>query len=218
MPEYPQWLNIRPIHQWPTQLSTHRSRGPFNNVAWGSTSELLRKELRALGGGRQAPIVLEVAVTPDQLRKDGGGLYAGVTPQHPGVILNIDADVGKLSYPCDTFTHWEHNVRAIAIALESIRRITRYGVGETGQWYRGFAQLTAATPGAPTFTVDEAITFLAATAELDESFDPSLTISSTAQLYRRACAVAHPDKPTGNRQVWERVEAAAKTLRTAGRL
>lgn len=48
----------------------------------------------------------------------------------------------ELRLPCDTFSYWKDNVRAVALALEALRKIDRYGV-RTGSQYAGFKALPA---------------------------------------------------------------------------
>lgn len=42
---------------------------------------------------------------------------------------------GHLSYPCDTFTTLQDNLRVIALALEALRMVDRYGVTRRGEQY-----------------------------------------------------------------------------------
>lgn len=42
---------------------------------------------------------------------------------------------------------WEDNLRAIALALEALRKVDRYGVTRRGEQYTGWKQLTAGDSG-----------------------------------------------------------------------
>jgi hypothetical protein len=101
---------------------------------------LLERELRAL---RAKNIVIQAAVTDQDIRNDGW-LRANARPEHPGVILTFDSRHGPLSYPCDAFNDWQANVRAIALALEALRKVDRYGVTKRGEQYTGWKALPAA--------------------------------------------------------------------------
>lgn len=211
MSDYPQWLNPRPIEIWPRELTAIRRRAPFS-AAWGATTDLLRAELRHLGAqSTPAPVVMQIAITEDDVRRDGR-LRTTANPAHPGVILAIESRHGNLSYPCDKFTRWQDNVRAIALALESLRRVDRYGITETGQQYTGWKQLQSgsADRDRPTFfaTVDDAVRYL------DRWRADGDTL---AKALRRAQSFTHPDR-TGNRDEWNKVEEAGQLLRENGRL
>lgn len=212
--EYPDWLRIRPIQQWPRELTVARTRSPFS-AAWSSTSEQLRAELRHLGT-RDAPatMVMQIAITDEDLRQDGR-LRAGRTPDHPGVILEIESRHGVLSYPCDTYDRWRDNVRAIVLTLEKLRAIDRYGVTASGQQYTGWAQLEAAPMGRGlAMTVDAAYATLREIAGVGGTG----SVLSLRWLLRQAQAAAHPDRNRGDDTNWNRVENAGKALKAAGQL
>ena len=214
MSDYPAWLPLRPIQQWPRELTNDRVRSPFT-AKWGSTTALLKSELAHLGTRNEpAAALLQIAITDDALRLDGR-LRAQAQVAHPGVILEIESRHGHLSYPCDKFTTWRDNLRAIALALESLRRVDRYGITETGQQYSGWKQLGAGTPmPAPTMSEADARKIIAEAAGPDDD----LTLRTLHQLHRRAAANTHPDRNGGDRTRWDMVETAADVLRKAGRL
>ena len=57
--------------------------------------------------------------------------------------LSFDShDHGRLTYATDQYTERQDNVRAIALSLEALRAVERWGVSK-GRQYTGFAQLTA---------------------------------------------------------------------------
>jgi hypothetical protein len=106
---------------------------------------LLARELRQLGAKN---IVVQAAVTDADIRLDGK-LRANAYPEHPGVILTFDSKFGPLSYPCDRFTTYQDNLRAIALALEALRKVDRYGVTKRGEQYTGWKAIPAKTGGDP---------------------------------------------------------------------
>lgn len=66
-------------------------------------------------------------------------------PSQPGIVLSFDTKRGRISMPCDTFTDWEANLRAIALTLENLRAVERYGVTTDRQeQYTGWLKLSAA--------------------------------------------------------------------------
>lgn len=113
---------------------------PFK-ASWPSTVELLAKELRAHGAQRG---VLELGLGENDLRLDGVP-RADRSPRIAGVVLSFTATrvPGKpaLRYEVGTFYAWQDNVRAIALGLEALRAVDRYGVTKRGEQYAGWKAL-----------------------------------------------------------------------------
>lgn len=128
----------RPIERWPGSLSPFRRRSPFS-ASWGDTTSLLDRELGQLGAAR---VVMQLAIRETDIRLDGQP-YARAVATHPGVILAFESIHGPLQYAVDSFDHWQANVRAIALALEALRKVDRYGVTRSGEQYRGWRALAA---------------------------------------------------------------------------
>lgn len=213
MSDYPSGMTLRPIEHWPGELTANRIRSPFS-APWRSTLELLDRELAHLSSDPRrfvANSVLQIAMREQDFRIDGLP-RANSRPDHPGVILSIESVHGPLSYPCDKFLTWQDNLRAIALALEALRRVGRYGITPNAEQYTGWKQL----PGGgaePTMSPLDAEMLILAQADLPMGVDVSL-----ADAYRRARRNAHPDRSDGDRTRWDAVEAAADVLRAAGRL
>lgn len=131
-------VRCRPIVTFPAEFHGSPQNSQFS-APWSSTMELLERELGKLDG-RNA--VIELAVTEGELRLDGWP-RAEARPSHPGVIISFDSRHGPLRYGTDRFPHWQENVRAIALGLESLRRVDRYGIGKRGEQYQGWRQLSA---------------------------------------------------------------------------
>lgn len=212
MSSYPSDMTLRPLHQWPREFTAHRRRAPFR-VGWSETINLLNRELHMLGTcNRNAPSVLQIAMRDEDFRRDGLPRAAAV-PEHPGVILNIDAAAqGPLSFPCDAFDRWTDNLRAIALALEALRKVDRYGITPGNEQYTGWKALPQ-NGSALTFTSESAKQFLAS---LVGAEGDGLDLRTLPQVYRRARAAAHPDRNGGDRAMWDKVERAAGALRAAG--
>jgi hypothetical protein len=217
---------LRPLEGWPTEFTAERRRSNFDS-SWRATMELLNRELRALGpyGLRSVgntyyypTSVLQLAIRDSAFRRDGMP-NARAVPEHPGVILNImPKGRPQLSFPCDTFDRWQDNLRGIALGLEALRKMDRYGITQTGQQYRGWQAIEARPSPIPQFTADTAEKYLQDLVRDAAGEVVSLNLCTIQQLYRRAVGVAHPDRNDGNRDVWNHVEAAANALRAAGRL
>lgn len=130
----------RPVTNGPTRYS------PFK-ASWSRTVALLAKELHAHGA---SSVVLEVDLREQDLRQDGLP-RADRNARSPGIVLSFKANAvsgaPELRYEVATFTDWRDNVRAIALGLEALRAVDRYGVTRRGEQYAGWKQLAAGTVG-----------------------------------------------------------------------
>ncbi len=143
---------FRPIDKWPQEFSRHRRRAPFR-AQLSATVSLLGRELRMLNAKQ---IVLQIAIGEAALRVDGLP-YADARPEHPGVILAFESKWGPLKYVTDEFSTWQENLRAIALGMEALRKVDRYGVSKRGEQYTGWKALPASTdPAASIQTRDQA--------------------------------------------------------------
>lgn len=193
---------IRPIDQWPGEQTRGRTSSRFS-AKWSDTLDVLERELREL---RAKNVVIQADVEFHHLRNDGM-LRADARPRSPRVILSFESKHGPLSYPCDRFDRWEANVRAIALALEALRKVDRYGVTRQAEQYKGWAKLPA--PGAP-MSVSEAAAILAE----HSGYAPqeiSTMASSFTGAYRAAATRTHPDAG-GNPDDAKRVNEAMGVL------
>jgi hypothetical protein len=119
--------------------SGHRL-SPFR-ASWISTVELVVKELRAHGARH---VVLEVDISERDLRLDGLP-RADRRARTPGIVLSFEATNvpgrPKLRYEVGTFSDWQDNLRAIALGLQALRAVDRYGVTKRGEQYAGWKAL-----------------------------------------------------------------------------
>ena len=193
-------VTIRPIDQWPDGWRTPRIRtpNPFQTKSYDATLGLLLGELERLDTRRAH---LQLDITSADLRRDGM-LRSQAKVEHPGVILTADTRAhGVLTYPCDTFARrwssdppdWQINLRAIALGLEALRKVERYGIAERGQQYAGFGALPPATAMSAAMTVDQAAEFIARHAWNDPGVDPQEVIDDLDAAYRAAAKELHPD-------------------------
>ncbi len=208
-------IQYRPIVQWPGELTPDNQRlpSPFN-TPWGKTLSLLQRELDHLGAEN---VVFQVAVNENDIRLDGG-LKAGRLRYHPGVIITFDSKLhGPLSYHTDQYAEFTTNVRAIALALEALRKVDRYGVNKAGTQYAGYKRLPPAgesTNGRKHIaTPEEAAAFI-------EKHFPEVTanqILSSSPLfetaYRQAARKLHPDANPGHDDEWIDLQEAAAILK-----
>lgn len=204
---------------WPGKRNTSTKRSPFK-TRWTRTLELLERELKHLDA-RNIEIAVDVRSERD-IRADGM-LRADARPRHP-VILSftlpatstwdittqrnvIDRPERRLQFPCDTYGWWEDNVYAIAMALENLRAVERWGVSQTSQ-YEGFRALPAST--AATMSTEDAAKILAS--HIGGSHEPLIaSVDRARDAARLASARTHPDRG-GSTFAFQRVQEATRAL------
>lgn len=182
---------MRPLDGWTDPPGDHEYH-QFKS-SWTSTTALLRREVDMIGARVDTEIVLQVQTTDYWLRKDGG-IRAEAKVTGDGVIVSFDSAHGPLRYACDQFTGrwgtpgWQANVRAIALGLEALRKVDRYGVSKRGEQYTGFTALPAGRAMGAAMTFEGARLILAGYRNAD---DPPTVPAET--LYKRAAKATHPD-------------------------
>lgn len=189
------WLNSS--NRVPTRFRT----------SWSDTLELLEREVDALRG---RDLVIEVDVAESDLRLDGT-IRARARAASPAVIVAFESKHGPLLYRCDRFTaqwagqpdDWQQNVRAIALTLEALRAVDRYGATQTGQQYTGWRQIEATAA----IVTESPLQVLAELAGVPFGDGPK-DVPRLVSLARRQ---AHPDRG-GTSETWARFNAALKAL------
>ena len=155
-----------------------------------STVNLLRTELSALDAEQ---VVLELDYLDRDLRMDGYP-RAGAKAQSPAIALSFKSGHGPLRYPCATFGTWHDNLRAIALGLEALRKVDRYGITSTGEQYAGFRQIAQSSQS---FT----------------SREHALAWLSEHGGYKAAARTFHPDNlETGHEETFKQVQAAKQMI------
>ena len=129
-------MEIHRLESWPRPFTKFRRRAAFK-ATYSKTIDLLERELAKIGARN---VVLSIAYRAGDLRLDGIP-RANAWPEHPGVILSFERKTGSVQMPCDTFDNWQDNIRAIALSLESLRTVDRYGVTKNGEQYAGWTRL-----------------------------------------------------------------------------
>lgn len=216
---YPDALDVRPLTSWPGELTPahKRTRSPFS-ATLGKTLRDLERELAHLGC-RHA--VMEVAMTTEDFRLDGRP-RSGARASHPGVVLSLPkTNVGPLRYATDLFWTWQDNLRAIALGMDALRRVDRYGITRRGEQYSGFKALPSGS-GAPSqggMTRTDAAELLAAAASWGplkhDANDILANDDDRKSAFRTAARKAHPDAG-GERSFWDSIELANRILTESG--
>jgi len=170
--------------------TVNREHSRFD-TRWGQTLRDLRRELEHLGVRDEFVMQIDV-VTDRDLRLDGE-LRAGARPASPSVAVAFETKHhGPMLFVCGKFYFWQDNVRAIALGLESLRRVERYGIVQSDEQYRGWQALPPGTPmPAAQMSVDEAIRLLHAHApDVVWDYDDPKEVH---RAWRVASLKVHPD-------------------------
>jgi hypothetical protein len=215
-------VQFRTLGMWPGKSTEERKPARFR-TAWSRTCRELDFELDKLDVRK---LIIEIALPAEKIRRDGMP-YADARPDHPGVILSFDAPgVGPLRYPCDTFSDWQDNIRAIAKTLEAQRMIDRYGVTTRKEQYTGFAQLPPPTRtdseangfgshrDAAEFVAKHGIAEFEAyqTEWRNHAVDRIIGDADyRREAYRDAAAKLHPDR-SGDDAAFKKLQAAKRML------
>jgi hypothetical protein len=205
-------IQIEPINEWPLPETAPR-RQPQFKASYEKTLRLLRYELGQIGAVGAVAVQVVTANGTHDLRRDGM-LYARAEILHPGVRVSFESEFGPLTYSSDAFAgryyndppDWQSNLRAIALGLEHLRTLDRYGIAKHGEQYRGWQQIAARTGSSAGMSRDLAMSVLR-----DESLLPHPELDLTLAL-RRARKHAHPDRNNGSESRWNAVEEAARAL------
>lgn len=210
---------VRPISDrtW-LRPSGGRERSRFT-ASWSDTLDVLQREYEFLYGKH---LVIEMDVRERDIRNDGG-VRADARPSSPAVVVAFESQHGPLLYRSDLYDTvawgakgaqpWQHNVRAVALTLEALRAVDRYGATARAEQYQGFKALP---PG--TGLVATGMTQMVALQILRDEAPESKRDEPLDRLLRWAKAGAHPDRHGGDRSRYDAVDEAEQVLRRAGRL
>lgn len=204
-------LTFRPLKNRPDTWRPADAERPASRFdsTYTATLDLLDRELVHLKA-TAAFLQVDLADPVNGVRVDGQ-LRANAKVVHPGVILTIETRThGTLVYPCDRFrggwgqsgTAWQQNLRAIALGLEALRKVERYGIAERGQQYAGFAELGSgdgmpAPMGGGSMSIQDAAEFLSIESGRVVTAEQILNTTVGGEHAKRAYRVAarkhHPD-------------------------
>jgi hypothetical protein len=193
---------VRPLGHWTDPVTTDRKSAWTFRASWPSTLELLGRETELLGARL---VVLQVDVTDAEIRRDGM-VRANAKIKQPGVVISFDSTHGPLRYATDTYDSWQANVRAVALALQALRAVDRYGVTSRGEQYVGWKALAPPITGFA--TAEDAVRWMAiqAVPHMEDAWG-----RSPRELYRFLAKRFHPDAG-GDPADWDRLDAARQVL------
>jgi hypothetical protein len=204
---------IRPLVAWTDPETGNRRSSSRFRASWQDTLEYLSSEIEKVGG--REPVVIQVDVQEGDIRLDGM-LRANAKVGHPGVVVSFESQYGPLRYATDAYERnwahgmpgWQANLRAIALTLEALRAIDRWGVSKRGEQYTGWKALPAAA-GVTFPSADEALRWMR------EQTGDNGSLRSARIVYRDLAKRLHPDVG-GSPEEWEKLSAARLLLMSAG--
>lgn len=200
-------VEVRPLRAWPgavTPAEARRSDKQFKATPGATLAELEEELARQ----RARDAFLEVDVRSARDVRNDGRLRSDAVLNSPGVVLYFtEPHAGDLRFACDRYKRWDHNVRAILLTLQALRAVDRWGAVQDGQQFTGFRALPSGI-GLGMGSSAAVEIFETATGEKAEPRTPERLI----ELYRRARARWHPDRPEGDRARFDQVQAAARVL------
>jgi hypothetical protein len=201
-------FEFRPLGDWTGPSTPPRERtSPKFKARYDATLDLLFAEAEKLGAKR---MVLQVDLQERDIRVDGLPRSNARFGSHPGVVISFESRFGPLRYATDQFTEWKGNLRAIALALQALRAVDRYGVTKRGEQYAGWKALPQ---NASTFaSADEAAAWMN---EYSRDMDIVRPAGSYSALYRAMARKMHPDtgQPVAD---WHRLDEARRLLEAEG--
>lgn len=197
---------------WPGGRTAEPRPSPFR-VVWSKALDHLEREIDQLKG-HDVALAVDVANVRRDLNNNGT-LRADANVLSPRIILSFTAGDSRLSFPCDTYKDaklmqpWQANVYAVALTLERLRDIERYGASSLKQ-YEGFKALPAST--APKMTAEDAAIALEEYANGISAHRILFDKDAAKLAARGARASTHPDRNGGDGRWWNRAQAAVSVL------
>lgn len=184
---------------------------PFS-AAWEDTCALLARELNFLYAEQ---IVVELDLQERDLRLDGLP-RADARLTSDAVRLSFESKHGPVRIETAEFTGrygrqgWQENVRAIALGLEALRRVDRYGISKRGEQYRGWRQITtgSATPEDAVVTATQAYEVLYRTLDWPQE----KIMADLDRAVKAALRASHPDTQGGSADRFRLVMKAKEIL------
>lgn len=216
-------IKFEALDGWPDEHGKPRGEWARFKATYSKTEKLLKRELELIGARE---IVLQTGHYPRDIRRDGLPKVDARSPRFPGVVLGFRKwnpaakNYDTIQLPCSTFDHWEDNLRAVALSLEALRAVDRYGVTRKNEQYAGWTKRiesqTGAQGGNGKLSVEAAALVIAACASASgEQFSSVLIQSDSAEAERAFKAAArevHPDAG-GSEASMAKVNEAMSLLR-----
>jgi len=190
----------KPLHTWPRERTTRFRPSPFRS-SYGDTMAKLRHELVHL---RATKAIIELDITEADIRNDGWPRASAKVP--PAVKLTVfTRGDNTLVYATDRFDDWHDNLRAIALGLEALRKIERYGIADDGEQYAGWRQL-GETGSSVDSVAEAAHTMLQTVLPPGQAPDVQQVKANLGGWLKDLRRLTHPDAPLGSHEMFLRAQ------------
>lgn len=178
------------------------------NTTFTRTTRLLRRELEMLGA---TGLLVELDIRERDIRLDGYPRADARQVGHPGVRVDFQSKHGPVRMETAEFSTWQDNLRAIALSLEALRAVDRYGVSKRGEQYRGWRALPMSTnPEDAIQTPDQAVHAIHSV--VDDLFSADDVAGAfRREAVREALRRAHPDTG-GDDETFRKVRRSQEVL------
>jgi hypothetical protein len=198
---------VRPWRAWPGQMTVEPRNAPFK-ASWSKTIALLARELYQIGA---RDVIVELNVNERDIRNDGW-IRSTARPITQGVIISFTSKKtgGAVRFPCDAFDDWQDNVRAIALGLEALRKVDRYGITQRHEQFAGYRALPSTT--GTTMSVQAARAVIAKHSGYKVEALQGDDEDRIRTAVRSAIHQTHPDRNGGDRTQYDVVETAKRVL------
>lgn len=156
---------------WPRTEPEKRAAARFKASSFGRDRDWIIRQVRQLGG-------VNIVITSDlPVRADGLPYARAAEPGDPGIAVWWRAkDGSEQVIACDRWRSYRDNAHAVALSLEALRGLDRWGSSEIVQRaFKGFAALPPAGH------------------DWRSVFPGCRTLDEVKLLFRRKAAEAHPD-------------------------
>lgn len=171
---------------WPVTATYSRGTPKFKTTLPAALANL-ETQIRLMGG---SDLVLSSNYT-----------LGASNPEEPGVVAYFKWNKLDMAIPCDRWLRIEANVQAIALTVEAMRGMERWGAKHMiTAMFSGFKALPASTSGIN----PREVLGLVGVAEL--------TADIITQAYKQRAKVAHPDVPGGSAEKWAQLREAHDLL------
>lgn len=186
---------------WPegwkrTQAHARKRNQNWRQLLFSSARDSVIAEIRRLGGSN---VILSTNVP---LRLDGLPYADMRNPTDPGVAVYFTYKKKPMCFACDQYHHVQENLRAIALTIEALRGIERWGASDMMERaFRGFTALPEQT-GEPWRNV------------FGFSATETVTEDALDSKFRQLAHIHHPDKG-GTPEQFQRIVNARNDARRA---
>jgi hypothetical protein len=194
---------FQPLPKWTRKPALGRQNAHFK-TPYKKTLDKLEYELGRLDA---RDIRIEAGYERSQISNDGWP-RGGMRPSHPGVVLYFETKDGAMCFPCGTYGRLEDNLHAIALTLENLRAVDRYGVTLGHEQYRGFLALPPAASTSDAWTIDRAAEWLNLQSGRVGTLHSEITYRAA---YRDVAARLHPDAG-GSPDQWQVLQKVKQLL------